>query len=77
MEGRKCSNTTLLIEAIALMNDAQERLQKVEINGADNDAAWAMTNVGMAEGDVARAIRSVRFAAKHMNTREQEKREQE
>lgn len=36
MEDRKCSNTTLLMEAIALMNDAQERLEKVQ-------SGWSMT----------------------------------
>lgn len=36
MEDWKCSNTTLLIEAIALMNDAQERLEKVQ-------SGWGMT----------------------------------
>lgn len=39
MEGRECSNTTLLIEAIALMNDAQERLEKVQ-------SGWGMTFFG-------------------------------
>ena len=39
MEVRKCSNTTLLIEAIALMNDAQERQERLE----KVQSGWGMT----------------------------------
>ena len=57
MEVRKCSNTTLLMEAIALMNDAQERLEKVQ-------SGWSMTfsemlYVQMAVDDLQEANRKV------------------
>ena len=57
MEDRKCSNTTLLMEAIALMNDAQERLEKVQ-------SGWSMTfsemlYVQMAIDDLQEANRKV------------------
>lgn len=75
MEVRKCSNTTLLIEAIALMNDAQERLEKVQ-------SGWGMTfsemlYVQMAIDDLQEANRKVAHINKFLVPKGEKGTEQE
>lgn len=57
MEGRKCSNTTLLMEAIALSNDAQRRLEWVKVIGAINYICVPDVKVKMAREALEREMR--------------------
>lgn len=75
MEDRQCSNRTLLMEAIALMNDAQARLEKVQ-------SGWSMTflemlYVQMAVDDLQEANRKVAHINKFLIPKGEKGTEQE
>lgn len=59
MEGRKCSNTTLLIEAIAGLNEARDRLEWVKVIEAHNYICVPDVKVKMARQALEREIREV------------------
>ena len=59
MEGRKCSNTTLLIEAIARLNEARARLEWAKAIGANNYICVPDVKVKMAREALEREMREV------------------
>ena len=57
MEVRKCSNTTLLIEAIARLNEARDRLEWGKVIEANNYICVPDVKVKMAREALERAKR--------------------
>lgn len=57
MEGRKYSNTTLLIEAIARLNEARDRLEWVKVIEAKNYICVPDVKVKMAREALEREMR--------------------